>query len=169
MRCICRWYRVSTVVVLAFSLAWASAGCADEDRAGSPTSVEATRELVPPSYTRTWDRQPATTVIGAVEDERVAMINEAVAFWNNEFEQLGSGLRLGSVSVVPGAPRAGDMVTMSEAALAGGCRIARHRVHDEGETTSTVDNVCSDSHVRMCSNAHTMHVNGTCRWHFREL
>ena len=78
---------------------------------------------MPPSYTRTWDRQPEIAVIGAAGDERVALINEAVPFWNNELEQLGSGLRLGSVSVVPGAPRAGDMITMSETAIAGGCRI----------------------------------------------
>jgi hypothetical protein len=40
------------------------------------------------------------TVMGNPADVRVAAVREAVAFWNAELERLGSGTRLGPISVV---------------------------------------------------------------------
>ena len=39
------------------------------------------------------------TVMGSSSDPRVTAVREAVAFWNTELDQLGSGRRIGAVSV----------------------------------------------------------------------
>lgn len=46
---------------------------------------------VPPSHPTT------ITVIGAVGDPRLELVEEAVSFWNKTLEEIGSGFRLGSV------------------------------------------------------------------------
>lgn len=49
-----------------------------------------------------WTRSPSITVVASGEDPRIALVEEAIAFWNNTFEGLGSGFRLGATTVVDG-------------------------------------------------------------------
>jgi hypothetical protein len=61
-----------------------------------------------------WTRVPAITIFGAPGDPRVPMVHDAVTFWNRTFAELGSGFRLGAVSVAAGAIPPGALVTMSQ-------------------------------------------------------
>ena len=61
-----------------------------------------------------WTRVPAITIFGASDDPRVPMVHDAVAYWNQTFAELGSGFRLGAVSVTIGAVPPGALVTMSQ-------------------------------------------------------
>jgi hypothetical protein len=45
-----------------------------------------------------WDRVPTITVLGAADDPRLALVRDAVAFWNQTLGGLGSGFRLGAVA-----------------------------------------------------------------------
>lgn len=47
-----------------------------------------------------WRKLPAVTVIGAEGDPRLALVDEAVTFWNRTLEETGSAFRLGPVSRV---------------------------------------------------------------------
>jgi hypothetical protein len=45
-----------------------------------------------------WDRVPRITALGAADDPRLALVRDAVAFWNQTLGGLGSGFRLGAVA-----------------------------------------------------------------------
>src|SRR5690349_3478229 len=45
-----------------------------------------------------WRIVPKITVISPAGDSRLSATEEAVAFWNRTFTELGSGFRLGAVS-----------------------------------------------------------------------
>src|SRR5262249_56103045 len=47
---------------------------------------------------QTWRTVPKIAVIGPAGDPRLPAADEAVAFWNRTFTELGSGFRLGAVS-----------------------------------------------------------------------
>jgi hypothetical protein len=47
-----------------------------------------------------WTRSPSITVVTSGEDSRIALVEEAAAFWNRTLEGLGSGFRLGGITVV---------------------------------------------------------------------
>src|SRR5215470_3589283 len=47
---------------------------------------------------QTWRAVPKIVVISPAGDSRLPAVNEAVAFWNRTFTELGSGFRLGAVS-----------------------------------------------------------------------
>ena len=47
---------------------------------------------------QTWRTVPKIAVIGPAGDPRLPAADEAVAFWNRTFAELGSGFRLGAVS-----------------------------------------------------------------------
>jgi len=49
-----------------------------------------------------WTRSPSVTVVASGEDPRIALVQEAIAFWNSTLEELGSGFRLGTATVVVG-------------------------------------------------------------------
>ena len=49
-----------------------------------------------------WTRSPSVTVVASGDDPRIALVEGAVAFWNGTLQDLGSGFRLGTVSVVVG-------------------------------------------------------------------
>jgi Zn-dependent protease with chaperone function len=55
----------------------------------------------------TWSRVPEIAVISGYDDSRLALVDEAVAFWNKTLDDLGSGFRLGPIKrivrVVPEA------------------------------------------------------------------
>jgi hypothetical protein len=44
-----------------------------------------------------WQRVPAVAVIGAEDDPRLAVVDEAIAHWNGILAELGSAFRLGPV------------------------------------------------------------------------
>ena len=47
---------------------------------------------------QTWRTVPKIAVIGPTGDSRLPAVDEAVAFWNRTFTELGSGFRLGAVT-----------------------------------------------------------------------
>jgi hypothetical protein len=64
-----------------------------------------------------WTRVPAITVFGALDDPRVPMVHDSVAYWNRTLAELGSGFRLGTVGLTAGAVPPGALVAMSRAVL----------------------------------------------------
>lgn len=65
---------------------------------------------------------PAITVFGLPGDPRVPMVHDAVAYWNQTFAEIGSGFRLGAISLTAGAVPPGALVTMSQEVVAQGIR-----------------------------------------------
>jgi hypothetical protein len=47
-----------------------------------------------------WARSPSVTVVANGDDARVALVEEAIAFWNRTLQELGSGFRLGPLTRV---------------------------------------------------------------------
>ncbi len=47
-----------------------------------------------------WTRSPSITVVANGDDPRIALVEEATAFWNKTLEGLASGFRLGGISVI---------------------------------------------------------------------
>src|SRR5262249_59877565 len=45
-----------------------------------------------------WRMVPKIAVISPADDSRLPAVDEAVAFWNKTFAELGSGFRLGAVT-----------------------------------------------------------------------
>jgi Matrixin len=56
-----------------------------------------------------WTVSPSITVLVKGDDSRVALVREAVVFWNQTFAELGSPFRLGAVSTVYGAIPAAEL------------------------------------------------------------
>jgi hypothetical protein len=56
-------------------------------------------------------------VLSAPGDARLALVNDAVAFWNRTFGELGSGFHLGPATMAGGAIPAADLRAMSDAVL----------------------------------------------------
>jgi hypothetical protein len=48
-----------------------------------------------------WLVSPPVVVLGNAGDPRIQLVRDAVAFWNGELARLGSGFRIGAVSVAP--------------------------------------------------------------------
>ncbi len=49
-------------------------------------------------YGGPWKKRPAITVVSGENDPRLPLIDEAVAFWNDQFGKIGSAFRLGPLS-----------------------------------------------------------------------
>jgi hypothetical protein len=47
-----------------------------------------------------WGHTPDIVVVGPAGDPRLKLVNDAVAFWNKTFQELGSPFRLGAVTKV---------------------------------------------------------------------
>jgi len=47
-----------------------------------------------------WNRVPSVTVVGNGADTRVALVQEAVAFWNRTLEEIDSAFRIGAVTQI---------------------------------------------------------------------
>jgi hypothetical protein len=84
--------------VLALALAFAAQGAAAQF-------------LVP------WTRSPSVGVVANGDDPRVALVDEAVKFWNDTLAGLGSGFRLGPVARVDQPIPESALDSMSQAAL----------------------------------------------------
>src|SRR3954470_21762717 len=58
---------------------------------------------------RTWSAPPSITILGSEDDPRVALVHEAVEYWNAAFADLGAAFRLGPVRVIPGQIPSDDL------------------------------------------------------------
>lgn len=47
-----------------------------------------------------WAESPSVTVIAAADDARIALVHEAVAYWNVQLEGIGARIRLGAPRLV---------------------------------------------------------------------
>jgi hypothetical protein len=49
---------------------------------------------------RGWTHSPNITVVAKKKDPRLALVKEALTFWNQTLEEIGSGFRLGGITVI---------------------------------------------------------------------
>ncbi len=67
-----------------------------------------------------WRYTPNVVVISATDDDqRLELVDEAVAFWNRTLEEVGSGFRIGPVVRVVQPPPEEALQTLSKLVLAG--------------------------------------------------
>jgi len=64
-----------------------------------------------------WTLVPSVAVLVQGNDSRVALVREAVAFWNQTFAEIGSPFRLGAVSTVSGAISAAELAAAAPKVL----------------------------------------------------
>ena len=65
-----------------------------------------------------WTRVPAVVVVGAnVNDARLPLVEDAVAFWNRSFAELGSAFRLGPLTQATAATPADELRALSDRVL----------------------------------------------------
>jgi hypothetical protein len=60
-----------------------------------------------------WTRTPTIGVVANGDDPRIALVDEAVKFWNETLAGLGSGFRLGAVTRVDQPIPEGDLASLS--------------------------------------------------------
>jgi putative tryptophan/tyrosine transport system substrate-binding protein len=70
-------------------------------------------ELTETEPSTAWDFVPTITVVSAAGDPRLPLVNEAVAFWNETFAELGTPFRLGALTQVIGAIPVEDLQKIS--------------------------------------------------------
>jgi hypothetical protein len=68
-----------------------------------------------------WGHVPAVVVVSSAEDPRNALVDEAIAYWNKELQQLGSGFRLPAATRVIRALPEDALQSLSQS-IAGGAR-----------------------------------------------
>jgi hypothetical protein len=67
---------------------------------GTLTATEAHAQFGVP-----WHQTPKIAVISAASDRRLSLVDQAIAFWNQTLEEIGSGFRLGPVAhLLPPVP-----------------------------------------------------------------
>lgn len=52
-----------------------------------------------PSRSRRWNKIPTIVVLGREGGSRNQLVNDAVDFWNQQLTEIGSGFRLGPVTL----------------------------------------------------------------------
>ena len=116
---------LATLVILAVSC-----GGSKDKPAATPTSApSAASEPIADSLG--WNRVPRIVVLAVREDDsRIANVREAVSFWNDRFQELGSPFRLGSVTVVKGQLPDGYLPMVSEAMGSGPIPLGRYPLPD---------------------------------------
>jgi hypothetical protein len=65
-----------------------------------------------------WVGVPTLTIVTPAGDPRLALVHDAIAFWNRVFADLGSAFRLGAVGEIAGELPAPDLIATSQATLA---------------------------------------------------
>jgi hypothetical protein len=65
----------------------------------------------------TWTKVPAILVLADEGDARLALVRDAVDFWNRDFAELGSAFRLGPVTRTAGTIPADELKALSETML----------------------------------------------------
>ena len=61
----------------------------------------------------TWSSPPSITILAKEGDPRIALVHEAVAYWNAAFSDAGASFRLGTARVVDGAISPEDLHGLS--------------------------------------------------------
>src|SRR5688500_9912062 len=86
------------VLVLFLAVGWALATFPSAALARI-TTVEAPAGVQPQAvqFGRPWDRYPTVLIVSSTGDARIPLVHEAVAFWNQQLDQVGSSFRLGPV------------------------------------------------------------------------
>ncbi len=64
-----------------------------------------------------WAKVPAITVVARAGDPRIAVVREAVEFWNRTLAAVGTPFRLGPVTAVPGGVPDQELQSMSQTVL----------------------------------------------------
>ena len=54
-----------------------------------------------PGRGRVWLRNPDIMILAQAGDPRIALTQKAIAFWNNELSNIGSGFRFGAIRIAP--------------------------------------------------------------------
>jgi putative tryptophan/tyrosine transport system substrate-binding protein len=78
-----------------------------------PQLVTLADELIEYEPPTGWDFVPTITVVSAAGDPRLPLVNEAVAFWNDTFAELGTPFRLGALTQVIAAIPVDDLEKIS--------------------------------------------------------
>jgi len=73
---------------------------------------------------QTWRTVPKIAVISPTGDSRLPAVDEAVAFWNRTFTELGSGFRLGAITRMVRPIPEEAVQQLSTSVLSGGGRVA---------------------------------------------
>jgi hypothetical protein len=47
-----------------------------------------------------WTRSPSVTIVANGNDPRIGLVERAVEFWNKTLEEMGSGFRIGAITLV---------------------------------------------------------------------
>lgn len=66
------------------------------------------------AWGNSWTSVPTVMILTQGNDNRVTLVREAVAFWNQTFAGLGSPFRLGSVTTASGAIASAELAALSE-------------------------------------------------------
>ena len=61
----------------------------------------------------TWSKSPSITILGQEGDPRIALVHEAVDYWNGVFADIGTPFRLGPTQLVAGAIPAEELRAFS--------------------------------------------------------
>jgi hypothetical protein len=80
-----------------------------------------------------WTKVPAVVVVGAsTNDARVPLVQDAVAFWNRSFAELGSAFRLGPVTQATEAVPVDELRALSDRVLSrtGPTQFPPESIHD---------------------------------------
>ena len=72
-----------------------------------------------PNRSRGWNKIPTSVVLGQEGDSRNQLVNDAVDFWNKQLAEIGSGFRLGPVTLVTEIISQRELVALSQAVLNG--------------------------------------------------
>jgi hypothetical protein len=95
-----------------------SCGGSDDRPQATPTSGPSVAPSAPLPDALGWNRVPRIVVLSPRDDDsRIPLVGEAVSFWNDRFQELGSSFRLGSVTVVKGQLPDGYLPRLSEAVV----------------------------------------------------
>jgi hypothetical protein len=95
-----------------------SCGDSKDQQAATPTSADSEAASAPIPDALGWNRVPRLVILTSREDDsRIPFVREAVSFWNERFQELGSPFRLGSIAVVKGQLPDRYLPKVSEAVL----------------------------------------------------
>jgi hypothetical protein len=78
-----------------------------------PQLLASADELIEDEPPTAWNFAPTITVVSAAGDPRLPLVNDAVAFWNETFAELGTPFRLGALTQVVGAIAVEDLHKIS--------------------------------------------------------
>jgi hypothetical protein len=84
------------------------------------SQTQAPARSAPGGPSAPWAKVPAVVVVGAsTNDARLPLVQDAVAFWNRTFAELGSAFRLGLVNQAAGVVLVDELRALSDRVLSG--------------------------------------------------